>query len=425
MFIQELLDDGSKITIITRPSRFGKTLNMMMLKYWFEKYSINQLANSQSNEPKTEHAYLFHNLKIWGMGEEYKKHCGRYPVVFLTFKDLKSSNWEKCYDKIRNVIREEFVRHAYLLDSKKLDEIDKQFINNILQNSKKEADFELSLLKLIKFLSKHYNEKVVVLIDEYDTPIHESYLNGYYDKVLDFLRSFLGAGLKDNTNLQYAIITGILRVSRESIFSDLNNTSIFTILEKTYSDKFGILENEVIKMFQDFGIMDDLKDVRSCYNVYMIGDTPNLYNPWSIVNYVQYHNDGLKPYWVNTSSNQMIKDLMTEGGSDLKQDIESLIQNKPIEKRIDPFIVFKDLDRNTDVVWTLFLFSGYLKVNGYSIIESYKVHYSLSIPNYEVKSIIERFLEQWLTDFISNHELEMVTKSLLTLICFSVDQFFS
>jgi hypothetical protein len=243
--------------------------------------------------------------------------------------------------------------------------------------------------------------------------VHEAFFRGYYDKVIDFLKSFLGA-LKDGTKLQYAVITGILRVSRENIFSDLNNPSMFTILNHKYSDKFGILESEVIQMFQDFDIEDDLEKVRSWYDGYVIGITKSIYNPWSFINYVSNHSEGLIPYWVNTSSNRLIKDLMARGDSILKQDLEQLIQNKTIEKRINPYIVFRDLERNADAVWTLFLFAGYLKVIDRRTDENDVFWYTLSIPNKEVTSIFRKFLEDWLTDFIPMNEVEIFTKSLLT-----------
>ncbi|MBK8397926.1 MAG: AAA family ATPase [Leptospiraceae bacterium] len=423
LFIQEILDNGSKVILLTRPRRFGKTLNLMMLKYWYEAYQgkmLNAEIGILNEEKETianrrsliDNSELFHNLKIWTLGEEYTSHCGKYPVIFLTFKDVKEENWKNCYEKLQGIIISEFQRHKYLLESKQLDEIDKEYFQRILKNTERESDYKEALKNLSKFLHLHYGQKVVILIDEYDTPVHEAFHFGYYEKVINFLRTFLGAGLKDNVNLEKGVITGILRVARENLFSDLNNLSIYTVLSEKYSDKFGMLESEVKQILKDYSLEENLSGVKDWYDGYTIGAVTDVYNPWSILNYVDNHEEGLKPYWVNTSGNKMIKDLLAKGDNSLKIDLESLIQNKTIEKRIQSHTIFTDLERSSDSVWTLFLFSGYLKVIGSRVDEEDMYWCTLAIPNREVIGVYKQFILQWLSDYLSNQEVELFIKSL-------------
>ena len=425
LFIQELIDSSSIITLITRPRRFGKTINIMMLKYWFEAYQgkFTNVELRMSNEEKSqlanrnstiENSFLFHHLKIWELGEEYTKHCGKYPVIFLTFKDVKEKDWKTCYEKLINTIIQEYQRHNYLLNSDRIQKVDKEYILNIISKKATEVDYSDSLKNLSKFLNQHYDEKVIVLIDEYDTPVHEAFSSGYYEEVIAFIRTFLGAGLKDNVCLEKGVITGILRVARENLFSDLNNLSIYTILNNKYSDKFGLLEKEVKQILIDYELIENLEAVKEWYDGYNIGEDKDIYNPWSIINYIDNFKEGLKPYWVNTSSNKLIKDLLANGDISLKIDLESLIENKPIEKRIQSHTIFTDLERSSDSIWTLFLFSGYLKVISSRQDEEDTFWCTLAIPNREVIGVYKQFISQWFTDFLNYRELDLFLKSLTT-----------
>jgi len=251
------------------------------------------------------------------------------------------------------------------------------------------------------------------LIDEYDTPIHESYIEKYYTKVIKFIRSLFGTGLKDNSFVEKAIITGILRVSKESLFSDMNNLDIATIIDPIFADKFGILESEVVEMLKEYGIENDMNDVKRWYDGYVIGNCKDIYNPWSIINYVDKHNSGFKPYWVNTSSNILIKELLTKSELKVKQELESLIQGESITKEIKPFTVMKDIEKDGDAIWSLFLFAGYLKVVGEKRVAEDLIYTELQIPNLEVKTVYRRFVEEWLADSLERTELDYMLKAML------------
>lgn len=417
LIIQELIDLGSKVSLITRPRRFGKTLNLSMLKCFFELFpslSIREREATVGESPVVREASrtIFQNLKIWKLGEEYTRQFGKYPVVFLTFKDVKEANWESCYAKFKNRISEEYKRHNYLLKSKYIESIDKEYIQAIISKKASEIDYADSLLKLSQHLYQHYRQKVVVLIDEYDTPVHEAFSNGYYEKAIEFMRSFFGAGLKDNIFLEKGVITGILRVARENIFSDLNNLATYTVLNHKYSDKFGLLESEVKEMLDYYGLSDSLEGVKDWYDGYNIGLEKDIYNPWSIVNYIANYTEGFQPYWVNTSSNKMLKDLMATGDSSLKMDLEVLIKNQSIEKKIQSHTIFSDLDKS-ESIWTLFLFSGYLKIINCRTDEADIYWCELSIPNREVLGTFKRFLEQWFTDYLAEKEIKIFMQSLI------------
>jgi hypothetical protein len=374
---------------------------------------MNESQSSIQNSSFSIHnSHLFHHLKIWELGEEYTSHCGKYPVIFLTFKDVKEENWKNCYEKLKAIIFSECKRHEYLLDSNLLSEYDKYPIKKILNRTEEESIYSNALKTLSECLHQHYNQKVVILIDEYDTPVHEAFFFGYYEKVISFLRTFLGAGLKDNVSIEKSVITGILLVAKENIFSDLNNPSIYTILNNKYSDKFGLIETEVKKLLEDYELEENLSGVKDWYDGYNIGKYKDIYNPWSILNYVDNYSEGLKPYWVNTSSNKLIKDLLAKGDASLKIDLESLIQNKTIEKKIHSHTIFTDLERSSESVWTLFLFSGYLKVTSSRTDDEDIYWCTLAIPNREVKGVYRQFILQWFSDYLNNQEVELFLKIL-------------
>ena len=409
LLIQEVLDSGSKISLITRPRRFGKTINLSMLKCWFEVYQGHQIQREAGLQP-TE---LFHHLKIWQLGEEYTKHCGKYPVIYLTFKDVKESNWENCFEKLQDILIIEYQRHKYLLESSSLDEEDKLYFQRILNYSPRASDYKQSLKNLSKFLHLHYGEKVVVLIDEYDTPVHEAYYKKYYDLMIDFYRTFLGAGLKDNEHLEKSVITGILRISKESIFSDLNNFSVYTVLNQKYADKFGFTQEEVTAALDYYQLTDKQEGVKTWYNGYVFGNQTDIYNPWSILNFLEHHSEGLKPHWVNTSSNLIIRDLLSRADSESKKDMESLLKRETIEKEVQVDTVFSEIENGGNTLWSFLLFSGYLKVVRQRV-DGKRVYSQLLIPNLEIEYLYERFISGWLTDNLQSYELKELLNSLLT-----------
>jgi hypothetical protein len=303
------------------------------------------------------------------------------------------------------LIQEEYDKHNYLLETKKLSEVEKDYYTRVLYGKGSKADYENSLKSLSKFLSKENDKRVVILIDEYDMPIQSGYMNGYYDEVIDFMRNFLSGALKDNENLEKSVLTGILRVAKESIFSGLNNLNVCTILQNRYSQYFGFLENEVEDILKYYNIEYKLEEIKKWYNGYTFGNNV-IYNPWSILNYASNTEDGLKPYWVNTSSNDIVKRLITNGGEELKKDIEVLIKNGEIEKLIDENIVMGDVEKGNDNVWSFLLFSGYLKVVGKEQRDK-KIYYKLKIPNTEVEYLYEEIILDWFDENLSNESLRL------------------
>lgn len=397
LFIKEIIDNGSKVILLPRPRRFGKTLNMTMLKAFFEKTN-------------TDSSTLFERLKIWKY-EECRQYQGKYPIIWLTFKDIKSDSWDECYEKLKIAISDEFTRHSYLMTSNDLTDFEKHTYKEIMELSSTQAIYENSLKKLSEFLNRYHKQKVIVLMDEYDTPVHSGHSHGYFDKVINFMRSLLGCVLKDNTSMEKGVLTGILRIARESIFSDLNNLDVCTMLNNRYSDKFGLLEHEVEKMLEYYGIECEMNDVRSWYNGYVFGKTTGIYNPWSILNYVRNYDEGLIPYWINTSSNEIVKELITNSGEDLKQELEVLVSGNSIEKEINENIVMTEINNNSSHIWSFLLFSGYLKVSGKRT-KGRKFIYSLKIPNEEVAYLYEQIILNWFSRSIEITKYELMLGSL-------------
>lgn len=397
LFIEEVVKDGAQVILISRPRRFGKTINMSMLKYFFES-------------SEEDNSYLFNGLNIEN-NKNVIKNQGRYPVIFLTFKDEKYSTWESCLDGFSVMISNLYKKYEGLLKSEKLLEIDKKEFSKVLNREASFVELSKSLFNLSYCLYKHYNEKVVILIDEYDVPIQEGYMKDYYDKVIEFMRNFLSGGLKDNIYLEKAVLTGILRVAKESIFSGLNNIDVSTLLSLSYSDKFGFTEKEVENILRDYSLAGYMDEVKNWYNGYQFGNT-TIYNPWSIVNYVDKPSNGFSPYWVNTSSNDLIKRILGRASKDVKSDLEYLIKGGNINKIINENIVINEVDKGSDNLWSFLLFSGYLKFEDRKLIEG-RTHCSLSIPNNEVKYVYEEIIINWFNESIGSDEFTEMLKALV------------
>ncbi len=399
LFIKELFDSGSETLLLLRPRRFGKTLNISMLKYYFEKRNDIGLE------------YMFHNLEIWHQDEEYTAKQGRYPVIYLTFKDIKSNLWKKCYEHLKRVIAEEYRRHSYLLKGNNLDIQEKLEFKKIIGLDASEAAYELSLKNLSEYLSEFYNEKVFVLIDEYDAPIQSGYVYGYYDEVINFMRNVLGGVLKDNSSLEKGVLTGILRIAKESIFSGLNNLGVYTVMDSRFSDKFGLLEEEISEMLKYYN-MEYNRDIDNWYNGYKFG-AHIVYNPWSIINYLD-RGGQFGPYWVNTSNNDIVKDLITKGNSELKTSLEALISDNSIRKQIRDDVIFKEIYDSPEAIWSFLLFGGYLNADNinYDInIGQYMA--DLRIPNLEVKSLFQNIIKGWFEKGVANTEVSIMLSSLV------------
>ncbi len=410
MFIKEVLDTGADILLIPRPRRFGKTLNLSMLKCFFE------LAGNDNE--KERRAHLFDGLEI-KKHREFKEHFARYPVIFITFKDIKETNFSDAVSRLRRLFAREIKRHLSYIPLEKYRSFDDFVLLEDIASEKalpeacKEVLFSLSSL-----LHTVFGVPPVILIDEYDTPIHASWQYGYYDDMISFMRGLLSAGLKDNSSIFKGVITGILRVAKESIFSDLNNLKVYTILERPFSDKFGITEEELAFVLREYGLYHRFDEVNSWYNGYDFGGH-TIFNPWSVLNFVDENPPNPQPYWANTSSNALIKELIIDGGMEVRESVENLIAGKAIESVIDQNIVFPEIRKKQHYIFSLFFFSGYLKCIEKSY-DTRKLVCKLGIPNEEVAYIFENIISGWLEESFGNRKLTTMLKA---LVSGNIDQF--
>ena len=406
LLIQSVLDSSAEVLLLPRPRRFGKTLNLSMLRAFFERDAPGNTPGNASNN-----AYLFRGLAIERAGEAYATHQGRYPVVFLTLKDVKTLNWNDCLGHLRQVISGEFKRHEMLLKGGFLDTEEQEQFRKIRACECAGHELERSLLNLLTWLERAHGEQVVLLIDEYDTPIHAGYQSGFYEEITSFMRNWLSGALKDHSSLEKGVLTGILRVARESIFSGLNNLEVAGILEAgPFADKFGFTEPEVARLLDSFDLSKKLPEARKWYNGYRFGKTV-IYNPWSILNFIHKQPALPAAHWVNTSSNDLVRDLLESGGAEIREDLEALLAGGSVECEVTEDLPLRDIRGDTEAIWSLLLFSGYLKPVG--------VHdddlgpcYELAIPNREVSVLYRRIARHWLTRHIPGKYLTRLLKAL-------------
>jgi len=420
LFIKEIIDRGETVILVPRPRRFGKTLNISMLKYFYdccpEDLPLAPDTPTPGSKPVTPgntYKSLFSSLAIADAGPQYLEKMGKHPVIFLTFKNIKEPDWETCLDKIKSLIRKEYLKNDYLLAGTGLKPEEKDYFKKIIKLKGSLGDYEDSLENLLIFLSRYYGRKVVILIDEYDAPVHAGFIKQYYKEIISFTRNFLCGGLKDTGQyLEKGVITGIMRIAQESIFSGLNNPGVFTLLSGNFNDKFGFTEKEVETMLKDFDALDRYEDVQHWYNGYNFGGRI-IYNPWSITNFLANEKE-LKPYWVNTSDNEIIENLLSKGGKELKEELEVLIRGETIEKAVDENIVLKDVDTDEDFLWSFLLMGGYLKPTGKRRdAAAGKMLYHLCIPNLEVRSTYTRIIQRYFSSKIENEKLEIMLKALI------------
>ena len=366
LLIDEMLMNRSKVTLFTRPRRFGKTLNMSMLKYFFDV------------KDKEENKKLFENLKVFD--SEYMSEQGKYPVIFISLKDLKADTWEECLESIKDIMYKIFNEYNFLRE--KLNVVEKRQFDKIWEITGNERNFKTSLLDLSNYLNKYYGEKVIILIDEYDAPIINAFDKGYYNEAINFFQTFYSSALKTNNSLKYGVLTGITRIIKEGIFSGLNNLYVNTILSKDYSEYFGLLENEVIEMLEYFDMKYKIEEVREWYNGYIFGES-KVYNPWSIVNYVREKE--IKAYWANVSGNTLLENMLDHAGESVYDDLKRFTDGESIEKYISDGTTIKSLLSNDDEIWQLLLYSGYLTKAKNQDKESDSNIYNLKIPNKEIR----------------------------------------
>ena len=371
-YIEELLKDRTMIRLFTRPRRFGKTLNMTTLKYFFD------VRNAEENRK------LFKDLYI--EKSEYFKEQGQYPTIFITLKDTKKNNWEECYSKIKIILRDLYEEHSYIKDKLSINE--KEEYDKILFK-KDDAEYDNALLNLTKYLYNYYQKKVVLLIDEYDSPLITANQFGYYKEAINFFRDFLSSALKTNSNLKMGVLTGIVQVAKEGIFSGLNNVKTYNILGDKFETFFGLSEEEVENALKYFGMTYEIEEVKKWYDGYKFGNA-EVYNPWSIINYLS--DRGLQAYWVNTSDNALIYDNLKNSTVDVFKDLQTLFEGKEIKKEISPFFTFEELSK-FDGIWQLMVYNGYLKINE----KLSNDEYMIKIPNYEIQTFFKKgFIDKFL-----------------------------
>ena len=382
-FIKEWWENEDIVTLITRPRRFGKTLNMNMLECFF------------SNKYK-DRGDLFEGLDIW-KEEKYCKLQGTYPVIFLSFADVKQNNYEETIQKIKKIIFDIYQKYDFLKDWEGLTDKEKTAFRNI-DCVMSDIVAQGAIKDLSDYLSRYYGKKVIILLDEYDTPMQEAYVSGYWEELVAFTRSMFNATFKTNPYLERAIMTGITRVSKESIFSDLNNLVVVTTTSNQYETAFGFTEEEVFNALDEQGLSDKKQEVKSWYDGFTFGDSRDIYNPWSIINYLKYKK--FTTYWADSSSNGLINNLIQKGSPYIKTMLETLIRGEKINVIIDEQIVFSELDYSEDAVWSLMLASGYLKVissEELNLIRESDNEYELAITNREILFMFRKMILRWFT----------------------------
>ena len=399
LLIRSVLDSPAQVLLLPRPRRFGKTLNLSMLRAFFER------AGPENGE-------LFRGLAIERAGEEYMAHRGRYPVVFLTLKDVKTRTWEDCLGHLRQLIATEYNRHDGLLDGDILNTDERELFLSIRGRRASQDELEGSLSNLLAWLERATGERVILLIDEYDTPIHAGYQSGFYEEIISFMRNWLSGALKDHASLDKGVLTGILRVARESIFSGLNNLEVAGILEAgAFADKFGFTEPEVEKLLADSALSEKLPEAREWYNGYLFGETV-IYNPWSVLNFIHKQPAPPAAHWVNTSSNDLVRELLESGGGEIREDLEALLAGGSVECQVTEDLPMRDLSGDVENIWSLLLFSGYLKPVGVRG-DSSEPDYQLAVPNREVSILYRRIIRHWLTRHLRSKYLNRLLDALV------------
>ncbi|MEN0047431.1 MAG: AAA family ATPase [Bacteroidota bacterium] len=379
LFIKELIDSGYHVLLMPRPRRFGKSLNLSMLKYYFDY---------REKDTQT----LFEPFKIWQEDEFYRQQQGKRPVIHFSLKSGKATNFARSQEAIYLNIKNIYNDFKWLLETQTLAEGEIMEFRQIMLAQATPSVYEAGIKKLSEYLHRHSGEKVLILLDEYDAAIHTGFYHGFYDEIIALMKSILGNTFKDNNSLYKGVITGVLRVAKESIFSDMNNPGIFTILSNDFADKFGFTEEEVKDLVAFLDLEEDFELIRQWYNGYKIGTATNIYNPWSIVNYLAKHSEGFNSYWGNTSSDDIIKSSITaKDNTEIRADIESLIKGESITKILNANITFSELREDPDIFWSLLTFSGYLTTTKDFNFDTYE----LRIPNYEINTLFRKIILTW------------------------------
>ncbi len=406
LLIRDLLEQKNKVTLFTRPRRFGKTLAQTMLRTFFEEEIMPDGTVADNSK-------YFQGKKIMGAGEEYTKHLGQYPVIFMSLKSAKQPTFEMSTEKLQEALVKEYKRHRYLLDSDNISEEDKERYHSILKMNVGLSAYATALQFLSECLEQYHGQKVIILLDEYDVPLENAYFNGFYDEMVSFIRSLFESALKTNGSLEFAVITGCLRISRESIFTGLNNLKVVSVLDEGYAEYFGFTQEEADNFLKVYNIPDRRDELKEWYDGYLFGNT-EVYNPWSVINYVydivHRNTEFPKPYWSNTSSNSIIRELIEKADDKTKQELEELIAGGTIEKPVHEDITYEDIYRSQDNLWNFLFFTGYLKTVEKSFREQ-QIYLSMTIPNDEILYVYKNKVREWFTQCVERQDLTGLIKA--------------
>ena len=383
LFIKDFIDELPKVVLFTRPRRFGKTMMMNMLKTFFEKSDENT-------------SRYFEKQKIWGCGKKYRDYQGRYPVIFISFKDVKKNSWKETYESICNLIVNEFIRHSKISCSPLVSR--KDFYSRIVEYKADRDDYEMSLKMLSQMLNEYYGIPPVIIIDEYDIPIHQGYLKGFYDEIISFMRNFFSGAFKDNLNLSYGFMTGILRVAKESILSGLNNLKVVSLLDKKYSRYFGFTSEEVRAMAVYYGKEDKIDEICRWYDGFRFG-SDHIFNPWSVICYFD-NNCEARPYWQATGSNEIIREIIRVADREVMENLSSIVNGKSVMTMIDADVVYPQIKSDPSTIYSFLLMAGYLKAKDVSISNTGDYVCSVSIPNREISYVYNKEILQRLEPII-------------------------
>lgn len=401
LMIKELLENKETVNLFTRPRRFGKTLNMSMLQRFFE-------ATAKSN------AYLFDGLKIAAY-PEYMAYQGQYPVISVSLKSMKQASYTDAFYMYKNLIAKEYEKHKIILESNKILQSEKEIFRNIMEQRADQNVYLNSIRTLSDILEKYYEKNVIILIDEYDVPLENAYHEGFYDDMTNLIRSCFESALKTNPSLEFAVLTGCLRVSRESIFTGLNNLKTYSITKNKFSQYFGFTQEEMKEILQTFSLEQYAGTIAKWYDGYRFGLT-EIYNPWSVLNcidsYLQNDMVACEPYWSNTSSNRIVKRLIEESNERTKSMVEELINGTPIHTQIFEDVTYGTIDVNQDYIWSFLLFTGYLKIISCETIGD-ETYYDMVIPNVEIKSIYKNTIRSWFIDHINRDSRTDILESVI------------
>ncbi len=425
-FIKEWWENDDDVTLITRPRRFGKTLNLSMVEHFFSvEYTQRSLlashpggadgtairmdSDSEADLPHTDRNSLFQGLAIWEE-EKYRRLQGTWPVIFLSFAKVKERSFQNARKKICQLITNLYNRYDFLLESGLLNEKEKSIYHEVNADMEDYLASE-ALSNLSDYLMRYYGKKVIILLDEYDTPMQEAYVGGYWDELISFMRNLFHSTFKSNPYLERALMTGITRVSKESVFSDLNNLEVVTTTSEKYEDSFGFTQEEVWEALKEYGLYEQREQVRHWYDGFTFGNKSDIYNPWSIINYLDKRR--FSPYWANTSSNGLVGKLIREGSPDLKIAMEDLLSGRLLHAQIDEQVVFSMLDADENAVWSLLLASGYLRVEEFEFSDSGYPECELKLTNWEVTAMFRRMVAEWFRQPASASAYNTFIKALL------------